>query len=68
MIKQIIQHVGVICLEAFDDKLISGCDDSTVRIWNTNTWICEQILRGHQDEVWSIKLLGKSILTGTYFL
>jgi WD40 repeat protein len=35
-------------LEVTGVKLISGGDDSMIRIWNTNNWTCEQILRAHQ--------------------
>ena len=35
-------------LEVTGEKLISGGDDSMIRIWNTNNWTCEQILRAHQ--------------------
>jgi WD40 repeat protein len=49
--------VGVLSLEVFEESLISGGDDSVIRIWNTNTWICEWLLRAHQDEVWSIRML-----------
>ena len=44
----LIQRVGVMSLEVTGDKLISGGDDSVIRIWNTNNWTCEQILRAHQ--------------------
>lgn len=43
-----MQRVGVMSLEVTGDKLISGGDDSVIRIWNTNNWTCEQILRAHQ--------------------
>ena len=42
------QRVGVMSLEVTGEKLISGGDDSMIRIWNTNNWTCEQILRAHQ--------------------
>jgi WD40 repeat protein len=43
-----MQRVGVMSLEVTGEKLISGGDDSMIRIWNTNNWTCEQILRAHQ--------------------
>ena len=39
------QTVGVMSLEVVDDKLISGGDDSVIRVWNTNSWSCERIIR-----------------------
>lgn len=42
------QHVGVMSLDVFEDTLISGCDDSVIRVWNTNSWTCEKLLRAHK--------------------
>ncbi len=63
-------HVGVVCMEVFDDKvLVSGCDDNTVRVWNINTWRCECVLRGHEGEVWAIKAFSVDcFITGKYWL
>jgi WD40 repeat protein len=48
-------------LEVSGDKLISGGDDSVVRVWNTNNWTCEQLLRAHQvlycTVIYSTKLM-----------
>lgn len=35
-------------MDVCDDKLVSGGDDAIIRIWNTNNWTCERLLRGHQ--------------------
>jgi hypothetical protein len=32
---------------ALDDKPISGSIDYTIGVWNTDTWICENTLKGH---------------------
>lgn len=34
-------------LQVYQDKLISGGDDAIIRIWNTNSWTCESLLKGH---------------------
>lgn len=56
------QKVGVMSLEVCGEKLISGGDDSLIRIWNTNNWTCEQILRAHEDEVWSLRITADNLL------
>lgn len=43
-------------MAVFEDTLISGGDDSLVRVWDTNNWSYGQILRAHKDEVWSIRI------------
>ena len=48
------QMVGVMSLEVCGEKLISGGDDSVIRIWNTNNWTCEQILRAHQVKLFAV--------------
>jgi WD40 repeat protein len=55
----------VISMEAFDDKLASGGDDNIVRIWNTNNWTCEAILRGHEGEIYAIAALHTDLITGS---
>ena len=49
------QMVGVMSLEVCGEKLISGGDDSVIRIWNTNNWTCEQILRAHQVKSFAVR-------------
>jgi hypothetical protein len=50
---------GVICLTLHGDKLLSGSSDSTIKVWNTNTWTmsCERTpskLEGHDGAVYSL--------------
>ena len=40
-----------ICITSDDKYIISGYKDSTIRIWNLETGICEDILKGHTDYV-----------------
>jgi WD40 repeat protein len=59
-------QVGVMSLEVCDDKLVSGGDDSIIRIWNTNSWTCERIISAHHDEVWAIFMTPMgSLITGS---
>ena len=43
------QSAGVLCLTASCDGrlLFSGSYDQTVRVWDTATWSCLKVLRGH---------------------
>ena len=31
------------------DRVISGSDDNTVRVWHVRTGECEHVLKGHTD-------------------
>jgi hypothetical protein len=33
------------------DKLISGSDDDTIKVWSTDNWTCELILDEDVDDV-----------------
>lgn len=55
--QQLPHRVGVMSLEVYEDKLISGGDDSVVRIWNTNNWTCERMLCAHQVVLLVISLI-----------
>lgn len=55
-------RVGVMSLEVCGEKLISGGDDCVIRVWNTNNWTCEQILKAHQGEVWSLTVNVEGLL------
>ena len=48
----------VLHLNQLSDGRIASCSlDSTVRIWNLKTGVCEQILEGHErNTLWSVQL------------
>ena len=48
------ESVAVSFLVGRDGQLFSGAADGTIRVWNTSTWVCEQVLQHGTDEVWSI--------------
>ncbi|KAF8838835.1 WD40 repeat-like protein [Paxillus ammoniavirescens] len=52
------------CLD--DDKLVTGSDDNTLRIWNRTTGAVE-VLRGHSRSVWDADVSrdGKMIVSGS---
>jgi WD40 repeat protein len=47
------------------DKLISGYDDNTIKVWSTDTWVCENTLEGHRDNVNSLLMHGDKLLSGS---
>ena len=38
-------------VELFDGRLCSGSNDGTIRLWNTDDGVCEQLLTGHTSGV-----------------
>ena len=40
-----------------DGRIVSGSFDSTLRIWNPSSGLCETVLQGHTREVTSLLLL-----------
>jgi F-box and WD-40 domain protein CDC4 len=47
------------------DKLISGSNDSHIKVWSTDTWVCEHTLEGHSNDVVSLVLHGNKLLSGS---
>jgi WD40 repeat protein len=45
------------------DKLISGSNDHTIKVWSTDTWTCERTLEGHTNSVFSLMLHGDKLLS-----
>ena len=42
------------------DRIVSGSDDNTVKIWNTSSGACLQTLTGHSGRVYSVAVLGNN--------
>lgn len=41
------------------DKIASGSDDNSIRLWDVATKECELVLTGHSDRVWGIEFLSE---------
>ena len=59
LVNKLIGHSESINCIATDKKtkLVSGSDDKTIRIWNTDNGECEQIIKGHSDSVYCLIIL-----------
>jgi WD40 repeat protein len=52
-----LEHEGRVWSAAFSadgTRIVSGSDDSAVRVWNVKTGQIEHVLKGHSSAVWSV--------------
>jgi hypothetical protein len=56
---------GVNCLAAWDGILAGGCMDGEIRVWSTETWGLERSLEGHEDEVMSLAVSGRRLISSS---
>ena len=51
------------------DKLVSGSEDKSIRVWSTETWACERVLQEghHTNAVWALLCArdGESLISGS---
>jgi F-box and WD-40 domain protein CDC4 len=47
------------------NRLVSGSKDSTLRIWNLESGVCEQVLKGHTGSVWRVDMFDHYIISGS---
>jgi WD40 repeat protein len=60
-------HTDVVAsLAMHGDKLISVCDDDTIRVWSTDTWACERTLEDHDSGVASLVVHGDKLISGSH--
>jgi WD40 repeat protein len=53
---------AVECMAVYGDKLVTS--DSTIKVWNTDTWACERTLVGHTGAVESVVVFGDKLISG----
>ncbi|KAI8613331.1 hypothetical protein BC830DRAFT_1230569 [Chytriomyces sp. MP71] len=57
-------HV-VTCLQFDSDKIVSGSDDQTIHIYDTNTGRLRRKLIGHDGGVWALQYWGDALVSGS---
>lgn len=63
-IKVLKGHTGsVLCIQFDDNLLVSGSSDTTIGMWNPNTWQKEATLRGHTLGVLSLAFNEKYLVS-----
>jgi WD40 repeat protein len=69
LIKILKSHTNVVQDLAFSengDYLLSGSQDKTAKLWNTNNWSLEKTIKYHSDHVYGVKFIGNKIITASY--
>ncbi|KAK7096799.1 F-box/WD repeat-containing protein 7-like [Littorina saxatilis] len=57
-------HV-ITCLEFCGQRIVSGSDDNTLKVWSVVTGKCLRNLVGHTGGVWSSQMAGNIIISGS---
>ncbi len=58
-------RAGVDCLAFAQGKLISGSEDSNIKIWDLETGACTQTLQGHDHFVYSLAFAEGKLISGS---
>lgn len=64
MLKGHDDHV-ITCLQFSDNKIVSGSDDNTLKVWSAVSGKCLRTLVGHTGGVWSSQMSGNTIISGS---
>ncbi|XP_044732748.1 F-box/WD repeat-containing protein 7 [Chrysoperla carnea] len=57
-------HV-ITCLQFCGNRIVSGSDDNTLKVWSAVTGKCLRTLVGHTGGVWSSQMAGSIIISGS---
>jgi F-box/WD-40 domain protein 7 len=57
-------HV-ITCLQFGGNRIVSGSDDNTLKVWSAVTGKCLRTLVGHTGGVWSSQMSGNLIISGS---
>lgn len=57
-------HV-ITCLQFSGNRIVSGSDDNTLKVWSATTGKCLRTLVGHTGGVWSSQMAGSVIISGS---
>lgn len=57
-------HV-ITCLQFSGNRIVSGSDDNTLKVWSAVTGRCLRTLVGHTGGVWSSQMSGNIIISGS---
>ncbi|KAG4071511.1 hypothetical protein HA402_011665 [Bradysia odoriphaga] len=57
-------HV-ITCLQFCGNRIVSGSDDNTLKVWSAVTGKCLRTLSGHTGGVWSSQMSGSTIISGS---
>ncbi|KAJ6634289.1 F-box/WD repeat-containing protein 7 [Pseudolycoriella hygida] len=57
-------HV-ITCLQFCGNRIVSGSDDNTLKVWSAVTGKCLRTLTGHTGGVWSSQMSGSTIISGS---
>lgn len=57
-------HV-ITCLQFCGNRIVSGSDDNTLKVWSAISGKCLRTLVGHTGGVWSSQMSGNTIISGS---
>ncbi|XP_050424266.1 F-box/WD repeat-containing protein 7 isoform X2 [Adelges cooleyi] len=57
-------HV-ITCLQFCGNRVVSGSDDNTLKVWSVTSGKCLKVLTGHTGGVWSSQMAGNVIISGS---
>lgn len=57
-------HV-ITCLQFYGNRILSGSDDTTLKVWSAVTGKCLRTLVGHSGGVWSSQMVGHLVISGS---